>query len=211
MITQPFPLIDERRAVNRTTTSTVDAIILAGGQGARLGGRDKGLVDWEGRALIAHVIDRIAPQVASIVISANRNLLDYGQFGYPVYPDSRTGFNGPLAGIEACASHCSNPFTLIVACDTPKLPLTLVRDLKKTLDTFKVNATYATDERPHYLPCLVRTQYLTDISAQLNNSNGSVKGWLKGLGERATPFENCQAFVNMNYVPGSAAKPPPEK
>ena len=50
------------------------ALILAGGQGSRMGGVDKGLVQWHNKALIDHVIEKIRPQVSHIAISANRNL-----------------------------------------------------------------------------------------------------------------------------------------
>src|SRR5690606_42031777 len=50
----------------------VTGLILAGGQGTRMGGRDKRLVPWRGPALVAHVHARFAPQVARVLDSANR-------------------------------------------------------------------------------------------------------------------------------------------
>ena len=61
----------------------ITAVILAGGQGSRLGGLDKGLVKLNNIPLVAHLIKRIQPQVADIIISANRNKVDYEQFGFP--------------------------------------------------------------------------------------------------------------------------------
>jgi molybdopterin-guanine dinucleotide biosynthesis protein A len=54
-------------------TSSITGLVLAGGQGRRMGGVDKGLVDFDGRPMVAHVIDRFAPQVATIVVNANQN------------------------------------------------------------------------------------------------------------------------------------------
>ena len=74
------------------------AVILAGGRGRRMGGSDKGLVELEGRPLIAHILNVIAPQVGTVLINANRNAKQYEAFGYPVVSDTLDGFQGPLAG-----------------------------------------------------------------------------------------------------------------
>ena len=49
-------------------------IILAGGEGKRAGGSDKGLLLYKEKPLIEHVINTIKFQVDDIVISANRNI-----------------------------------------------------------------------------------------------------------------------------------------
>ena len=64
-------------------TASVSALLLAGGQASRMGGHDKGLLDCAGQPLIAHVLARIAPYVATILISANRHLDRYRAYGYP--------------------------------------------------------------------------------------------------------------------------------
>jgi len=61
----------------------ITGIVLAGGRGRRMGGVDKGLVDFAGRPLVAHVIERFAPQVGAIVINANQNVERYAAFGVP--------------------------------------------------------------------------------------------------------------------------------
>ena len=77
----------------------IDAVILAGGMARRMGGEDKGLVDLLGRPMIAHVIDRVKPQVNQILINANRNQTRYAEFGFPVIADLEQGYPGPLAGM----------------------------------------------------------------------------------------------------------------
>ncbi|HRG17120.1 MAG TPA: NTP transferase domain-containing protein, partial [Pseudomonadota bacterium] len=74
--------IDEGKGM--TGRTQVTGGILAGGRGLRMGGVDKGLVEHSGRALVAHMIERLQPQVGSIVISANRNVDRYSAFGHPV-------------------------------------------------------------------------------------------------------------------------------
>ena len=79
----------------------ITGVVFAGGQGRRMGGVDKGLVELDGRALVAHVIERLAPQVGELVINANQNRDRYAAFGYPVVADVIPDFAGPLAGLHA--------------------------------------------------------------------------------------------------------------
>ena len=64
--------------------STITGVILAGGLARRLGGIDKGLIDLAGRSMIQYVLDALSPQVAGIIINANRNQSIYRSHGYPV-------------------------------------------------------------------------------------------------------------------------------
>ncbi len=75
------------------------AIILAGGRATRMGGGDKGLLRLGDTTLLAHVIERIQPQVASAALNANGDPARLAQFGLPVLPDPVEGFVGPLAGV----------------------------------------------------------------------------------------------------------------
>ena len=76
----------------------VTGIVLAGGQGRRMGGVDKGLQPLHGKTMVEAVLARLAPQVSEIVINANQNLDTYARFGHRVVPDAIGGFAGPLAG-----------------------------------------------------------------------------------------------------------------
>ncbi|MCG8670377.1 MAG: molybdenum cofactor guanylyltransferase [Pseudomonadales bacterium] len=107
----------------------VTGIILAGGEGSRMGGVDKGLVSFLGKPMYQHVLERLEPQVATVIISANRHLADYQQSGYPVVSDSNKVYQGPVAGILAGLEMIETPFAVIVPCDAPKLSLNLVEQL----------------------------------------------------------------------------------
>lgn len=102
------------------------ALILAGGQGSRMGGVDKGLVQWHNKALIDHVIEKIRPQVSHIAISANRNLESYAQRSAHVFSDARQWQHyGPLAALCTAANDlqiATADWLLIVSCDMPRLP-----------------------------------------------------------------------------------------
>ena len=87
--------------------SHITGLILAGGQGRRMGRVDKGLQRLHGRRMVDHVYERLLPQVGGIVISANQNQDAYRSFGVRVVSDMVTAAPGddrgagPLAGLHA--------------------------------------------------------------------------------------------------------------
>lgn len=101
--------------------SQITAVILAGGQGRRLGGQDKGLVEYQGKQLIQHVLDTIVPQVDNVLINANRNQELYSEFGHPVISDDLNDFQGPLAGFAIAMQACETDYILTMPCDGPNL------------------------------------------------------------------------------------------
>lgn len=83
-------------------SAALSAVVLCGGRGTRMGGVDKPLQLFRGRPLVAHVLDRIRPQVGGrVILSANRHLEAYRAYGHPVVTDSWPDFPGPLAGLLA--------------------------------------------------------------------------------------------------------------
>ena len=139
----------------------VTGIVLAGGLGRRMGGVDKGLVMLEGRAMVAHVLDRLAPQVGAIVVNANQNRERYAAFGHPVVADAVGGFAGPLAGLHAGMTAASTPFVVTVPCDSPFLPLDLVARLARAVLAADADLGVArTFDQPHPVFALVRRDVL---------------------------------------------------
>jgi molybdopterin-guanine dinucleotide biosynthesis protein A len=115
-------------------SSTVTGVILAGGQSRRMGGGDKGLLELAGRPMLAHVIERLRPQVERLAINANGDPARFSQFGLPVVADTITGFAGPLAGVLAgmrwsAANAQAAGWIVTAAGDAPMLPADLVARL----------------------------------------------------------------------------------
>ncbi len=107
-------------------------VILAGGLARRMGGGDKALIELGGRPLLAHVIERLAPQVAELAINANGEPARFEAFGLPVLADTVPGFVGPLAGILAgmrWAAGRGHSYIVSAAADTPFFPRDLVARL----------------------------------------------------------------------------------
>jgi molybdenum cofactor guanylyltransferase len=94
----------------------INACILAGGQSKRMG-KDKGLVELDGKPMIVHVINAIQSLVGQINISTNNNY-EYSRFGYPILEDVFP-LAGPISGLYSCLYHSKNDYVLIVACDMP--------------------------------------------------------------------------------------------
>ncbi|MGE5442737.1 MAG: molybdenum cofactor guanylyltransferase MobA [Bacteroidota bacterium] len=112
----------------------VFGVLLAGGRGRRMGGGDKFLRLLDDRPLLAHVIDRAAPQVAGLMISANGDVRRLGPFALPVAADVIEGLAGPLAGVltglewvRVHAPRCA--WVMSFATDTPFFPRNLVTRL----------------------------------------------------------------------------------
>ena len=104
-------------------------VILAGGLATRMGGGDKGLLQLGGQSLLAHVIDRLAPQVAGLALNANGDPARFADLGLPVLPDSIAGYAGPLAGVLAgldWAAGQGADCIVTAAADTPFFPRDLV-------------------------------------------------------------------------------------
>lgn len=179
-------------------------LILAGGAGRRVGGQDKGLLHWEGRPLVAWVSDRLRPQTSHLQISCNRNPDAYARFGDSVFVDCRSGFQGPLAGLEALPADPTQDFLLVVPCDTPRLPLDLAARLYQALSSQPESCDLAyatTGGQHHYLHTLLRRRCLSSLPDYLTSGGRSVRGWHAQLCCISVDFADAgDAFANHNQL-----------
>lgn len=174
----------------------ITGLILAGGQGSRMGGRDKGLVTCRGKALVDHAIERIAPQVGELLISANRNIEDYAQRGYRVVTDTLPDFQGPLAGVLAGLQVARHGWVLTVPCDMPYLPGDLAaRLMAAARDTLIVVAEDA--ERCHPAVMLIHASLAQDLAAYLQSGKRSVHGFQESAGFAGAHFD-AATMININ-------------
>lgn len=178
----------------------VAAVILAGGMGRRVGGEDKGLIELNGKALIAHVIDAIAPQVEELLISANRNVDQYATFSYPVIHDRQEGFCGPLAGIDAAFAATDKPYLLCVPCDSPMLPSNLLSLLYTALQSSGQAMAIATDaQRRHPVINLMRRSIHEDVRNRLDRGELKLMKWIEDSGYACVDFSaQPQLLSNLN-------------
>lgn len=178
----------------------ITAGILAGGQGRRMGGVDKGLLSFSGRLLIRHVIDAIKYQTGTILISINRHDESYSSLGYPLVHDLNRNFSGPVAGISSLLAKAGTPYVLIVPCDTPYLPGDLVVRLAKALISEKAQVAVAYgDGRLQPLCALLRRDVERELRIFADQGGTKVEQWLLGLSYTVVDFRDRHgAFYNIN-------------
>ncbi|GAA0755517.1 molybdenum cofactor guanylyltransferase MobA [Ideonella azotifigens] len=184
----------------------VTGLLLAGGRGQRLGGVDKGLQTWHGRPMAEWALQRLAPQVGTCLISANRHLADYAALGMPVLADAEGDFPGPLAGFLAGLSAATTPWLVTVPCDTPNFPLDLVARLANAAITqdceIAMAATRSPDNaealRPEPVFCLLRCHLRASLQAYLAQGRRQVEHWARQHACAFVGFEDSDAFFNVN-------------
>jgi molybdopterin molybdotransferase len=204
--------VDEQAADNRITVhmtqqaSSISGLILAGGRGTRMGQVDKGLQPFLGKTMAAHVLERLAPQVAQVAINANQNQDTYAALGVPVWPDDLPGFMGPLAGMETGMRRCETDYLLTAPCDSPFLPPDLASRLLGALREQDADLAFAVTQepgqrpQPHPVFCLVKASLLPILSAYLAEGGRRMDGWYKDLKAIEVLFEDADAFRNINTL-----------
>lgn len=177
----------------------ISAIVLAGGRGRRMGEADKGLLLLQGKPLVRWVVERIAPQVDEVLVSANRNLERYCEMGYVVLPDEMPDFPGPLAGLYRAMGEARHPLWLSVPCDTPFLPEDLVSRLYAALLADQADLAVAGIEgQVQPAICLGYTHLCAGLGDFLAHGGRKVGEWQSGLRRTVVLFEAGQAFRNLN-------------
>lgn len=177
----------------------ITGLILAGGQGSRLGGRDKGLVDVGGRALIAHVLARLRGQVDAVLVNANRHRDVYAGYGHPVIPDALADYPGPLAGLASGLAHCRTPRLAVVPCDSPFLPLDLVARLDAALELHAAEIAVAHADGAHQpVFALMQASLGPSLAAFLARGERKIMAWYRQHRMAVVEFDDAAAFRNLN-------------
>ncbi len=160
--------------------------ILAGGAARRFGS-DKALAEWNGKALIDHVVAALQPRVDAIVICGRDHA------GPPAIADRPRGGMGPLGGLAAALHHASvNGFSsvLSVPCDTP----VIASDVFAALEQAGAN-TYL---RGLPVMGLWRSAHSALLDALLRDgSDHSMRAWAACVGAMAV---DVPAPVNVNRI-----------
>jgi molybdenum cofactor guanylyltransferase len=178
----------------------ITGLILAGGLGRRMGNVDKGLAEFNGRPMIAGVIDRIRPQVDDLLINANRNLEIYRAFGYRVVSDAIEGFAGPLAGLERGLAEAAYELVVTCPCDSPFLPMNLVTRLAAPFADSSIDLAVAkTGAQSHPVFCLVRRSVHSHLRDFLSSGGRKIDAWYATLRTMEVSFDDdATAFANIN-------------
>jgi molybdopterin-guanine dinucleotide biosynthesis protein A len=196
----------------------VCAVVLAGGEGRRMGGVDKGLQLLDGIPLARHALRRLQEQTLgaprTLAINANRNQALYASWDVPVWMDAVGGFAGPLAGFQSALAQCAatHDYLLTVPCDSPLFPLDLLARLAQALAAGHVPIAMASasdgaqDPALHRQPvfCLLRTNLLPSLELYLQEGGRKIDAWTQAQGQVEVafnqPHDNARAFFNANTL-----------
>lgn len=182
----------------RIDSKDITAVILAGGQGTRLGGKDKGLIELNNKPLVELLVPRLQPQVADILISANRNIPRYTEFGYPVLSDEVSDFAGPLAGILTALQQMSTKWLLTVPADSPFIPLNLASLLADDIGESKVVMVHD-GERLQPTFALLHHSLADSLQQFLASGERKTRQWMQQQPHKTADFsQQKQAFMNIN-------------
>lgn len=193
------------------TLPSYTALVLAGGQGSRMQGQDKGLVLAGGQRLIDHALARLQAQTLApqtVLISANRNALTYASLGWPVLSDTLPDYPGPLAGFLTGMQHCTTPWLLSVPCDSPHFPQDLAERLLVQAVHDSADIVIAADRdsqgelRKQAVFCLMRPTLAEDLSAFVLSGQGKIGAWVARHRYSVVcfdqPGDDPMAFFNVN-------------
>ena len=192
----------------------ITGLILAGGRGSRMGGVDKGLQNFNGMPMALHTLMRLAPQVAEVMVNANRNLSAYESLGVSVWPDASADFAGPLSGFLVGLEHCETPYLLTVPCDSPRFPLDLAQRLGDALAANnadiamaaapETNAQGEVQVRTQPVFCLLRRELLESLVRFTHSGGRKIDAWTAQHYTVVVPFDATSddrlAFCNVNTL-----------
>ena len=183
-----------------TVANQVTGVILAGGRATRMGGVDKGLIPVNGRPMIAWVIDVLRPQVAELLVNANRNLDEYRALGYPIIDDGDREFRGPLAGIASGMRAATNKYVAFAPCDSPLVCDDLVPRLHAALSAAGTRIAVAHDgERLQPVFALLESALLDDLVRYLDSGGRKIDRWYAEHGFARADFSDvAESFANIN-------------
>ncbi|MBJ7370296.1 molybdenum cofactor guanylyltransferase MobA [Pseudomonas atacamensis] len=175
-------------------------LLLAGGRGQRMGGQDKGLIEWLGEPLIAHLQRKVRPLTDDLIISCNRNRERYAGFADQLVMDDEGDFPGPLAGIRAGLKAARHAHLLVLPCDVPRIDKALLEDMLITADLQR--------EKPlmlrhgeHWEPllCVIPVALLPAFEAAWNAGERSPGRVMRSLGAVALQCpDNDPRLANLN-------------
>ncbi|MEM7404210.1 MAG: molybdenum cofactor guanylyltransferase MobA [Pseudomonadota bacterium] len=185
----------------------ITGVVLAGGQGRRMGGVDKGLELLGTRPMAAYAVDALRQQCARVLVNANRNANDYAALGCDVFADQLEGFAGPLAGIASALTEVACGWVLFVPCDSPLVSRDLGPRLFTGMTAANADIAMAHDgERTHPVFALVSTQLAASARAALTEGERKIDRWYArhAVVEVALP-DLAHTFVNVNRLEDKAA------
>ena len=180
--------------------ANITGVVLAGGRARRMGGTDKGLVEFRGRPLVAYALDALRQAAGPILVNANRNGEDYAYFGYPVIADRSDTYDGPLAGLLSAMQAAQTEYVLTVPCDCPLLDGALLGRLHQKLIEAGAEICAAHDgERMQPVFLIAQCRLAADLADYLGSGQRKMETWLQSRRLALADYsDHPELFTNVN-------------
>ena len=181
----------------------ITAVILAGGMGRRMGGLDKGLIEYNGRLLVEILIEKLQQQNINIIINANRNESIYANYGFPVINDQLSNFQGPLAGFATAMAAVDSQYILSLPCDSPLLSNQFVNRFvnshnASSRDNTQISVAHD-GERLQPVHALIDVNLLDNLNAFLESGDRKIDRWYAQHQYNLVDFsDQTDMFKNIN-------------
>lgn len=177
----------------------ITAVILAGGQGMRMNRQDKGLISFKGKPMVSHIISVVKNEVGQLLISANRNIEKYQQYG-TVITDDLNDFQGPLAGITKALLVVKTPYLLVMPCDTPYISQSVIHRLITTISNSNADLCVASDgTRIHPTIAIIKTELKDNVSNFFDSGDRKLGLWVQQNNFVKADFSDCpEVLANLN-------------
>jgi molybdenum cofactor guanylyltransferase len=184
------------------TSNDITGVILAGGQARRMEGQDKGLVMLNNKPMIEYVIEALNPQVACLLINANRNHDRYSEYGFDIVSDELSGYHGPLAGMASSLNKIKTSYMLTAPCDSPFIPNDLVQRLIMALESEDADISVAHNgERMQPVFCLMKKELLSSMNDFLKQGERKIDKWFNQHALAIADFSDIpKTFDNLNTL-----------
>lgn len=179
--------------------NNITTVILSGGRSSRMQGNDKGLILLNDKPLIEYAVNIVNVKAGRLLISANRNIEKYKQYG-KVIKDDLIDFQGPLAGISKAISVASTPYLLVLPCDSPLINEVVIDRLIQCMSDKDADICVADDgTRIHPTFMLIKTNLKYDLLEFLDSGERKLGLWIEQNNfQRVDCSDQLQAFVNLN-------------
>lgn len=175
----------------------ITGLVLCGGRGSRMGGVEKALLPFGEGTLLSAVLARLAPQVGTLALNANRAFDRYAGFGLPVWPDETAELHGPLAGWQAALGRTGTEWLLSVPCDAPNLPADLAPRLAAACGTAPI-AIAATADGPQPVFALLHRSMAGPLAAALANGDRGVSRFALAQGAAVVSFDDAESLADAD-------------
>lgn len=186
-------------------TDTIPVVILAGGEGSRLGGVDKCLLHVGGVSILEHILNYLNDHKGSIYLNANGDLTRFDAFPIKKFPDISQPPIGPIGGLNSALLYLNreplqHTHCLTLAGDCPFLPPHLLEKLTEMSKKGNYDVVYASAKgRDHFVVALWSTLLTQALDAYIASGQRSMHEFISGLNSATVDFdEGDRTLFNIN-------------